>query len=98
MAQRSLLACASLATLLAAAAFGVGAQTSTAPAAEPPAAKDKAVVEGAFTRADSDGDGKLTKEEAARLPSVGTKFEELDKDKDGNLNLQEFGTGFVGAS
>ena len=65
---------------------------------EPTAAKDKAVVESAFTRADGNGDGKLTREEAAKLPAIGTKFDELDTDKDGSLNLEEFATGFITAS
>ena len=64
----------------------------------PATAKDKAVVESAFTRADLNGDGKVSVEEAARLPAIGAKFDDLDKDKDRTLTLEEFAGGFVTAS
>jgi hypothetical protein len=94
MTIRSLLASSSVAALLAGLALGVSAQTQ-APAADPAAGQDKAVVEGAFARADADADGKLSKDEAAKLPAIGTKFDELDKDKDGSLTSEEFSSGYV---
>jgi hypothetical protein len=74
---------------LSSAAWGVSAQTGAEPAAPP--AKDK--VEAAFNRADANGDGKLSKDEAARMPAISAKFAQLDKDKDGSLSPAEFAAG-----
>ena len=57
--------------------------------------KDKVPLEAAFTKADANADGKLSKEEAMAVPAVGAKFAELDKNKDGFLTLAEFSTGFT---
>ena len=67
------------------------AQTA-APAA--PDAKGRMAVEAAFTKADANGDGKLTKDEAIKMPEIAGKFEALDKDKDGALTLAEFAAGY----
>ena len=67
------------------------AQTA-APAA--PDAKGRMAVEAAFTKADANGDGKVSREEAAKVAAIGTKFDTLDKDKDGVLTLAEFSAGF----
>ncbi len=80
---------------LASLAFAVGAQT-TAPAS--PTAKDKTAMEAAFSRADSNADGKLSKEEAARMPAISAKFDELDANKDGFLTMEEFAVGFMAAT
>jgi Ca2+-binding EF-hand superfamily protein len=77
---------------LSSAACGVSAQTAAEPAAP---TKDK--VAAAFARADANGDGKLSKEEAARMPAVSAKFAQFDKDKDGSLSPAEFAAG-VGAA
>jgi Ca2+-binding EF-hand superfamily protein len=66
------------------------AQTA-APAA--PDAKGRMAVEAAFTKADANGDGKVTKDEAAKMPEIAGKFDSLDKDKDGALTLAEFAAG-----
>jgi EF hand domain-containing protein len=43
-----------------------------------------------FRRADSDGDGALSRAEAqARLPRLARKFERVDADRDGRLTLAE---------
>ncbi|WP_341889673.1 hypothetical protein [Variovorax sp. YR752] len=67
------------------------AQTA-APAA--PDAKGRMAVEAAFTKADANADGKVTKDEAIKMPEIAGKFEALDKDKDGALTLAEFAAGF----
>jgi hypothetical protein len=48
----------------------------------------------AFMRADANSDGKLSKAEAARLPGVSSKFDALDKDKDGALSMSEYMAAF----
>lgn len=70
------------------------AQTA-APAA--PDAKGRMAVEAAFTKADANGDGKVTKDEAAKMPEVSARFDTLDKDKDGALTLAEFAAGYTAA-
>jgi len=47
-----------------------------------------------FVRIDTNSDGKVSKEEATRLPSVATRWEELDKNHDGWLSREEFIAGF----
>ncbi len=64
-----------------------------APAA-PADAKARMAVEAAFAKADANGDGKVSREEAAKVAAIGTKFDTLDKDKDGVLTLAEFSAGF----
>lgn len=53
--------------------------------------------EAMFQRADLNGDGKLSKEEAAKVPAIAAKFAELDKNKDGFLSLAEFAAGYAAA-
>ncbi len=57
---------------------------------EPPAQPQAESAEKAFKRADANGDGKLSKAEAARLPAISERFVEIDKDKDGFLSMTEF--------
>jgi len=73
-------------------AWGVSAQTKAEPSAQ-----DKMAIEAVFTRVDANGDSKLSKEEAARLPAISAKFDQLDKDKDGSLSLAEFTVGATAA-
>lgn len=47
-----------------------------------------------FARIDTNSDGKVSREEATRMPSVATRWEELDKNKDGSLSREEFVAGF----
>ena len=61
--------------------------TPATPAA-PSAGADKASGD-SFKRADANQDGKLSKDEAARIPAIAAKFDELDKDKDGSLSMSE---------
>ena len=95
LAQARRIATVTLAALALGAPTLVAAQTQQ-PAPKPAvkdAAKDMAAVEAAFKRADANSDGKLSKAEAANLPTIASRFDELDKDKDGVLNLAEFAAG-----
>jgi Ca2+-binding EF-hand superfamily protein len=47
-----------------------------------------------FQRADADKDGKLSRREAASIPEISARFDELDKDRDGALTFEEFLTGY----
>ena len=80
-----------LAVSLGALAIAAQAQGTAAPSADSTPAANSTTA--AFTRADSNADGKLTKQEAARLPAIASRFDELDKDKDGVLTSAEFDTG-----
>jgi hypothetical protein len=60
-----------------------------------PAAPKAESAEQAFKRADTNGDGKLSKAEAARLPAIADRFDALDTDKDGNLTMAEFMVAFA---
>jgi EF hand len=82
-----------IATLAAALPLTALAQTGQQPA-QPGQKSEASTPEVAFMRADANGDGKLTKAEAARIPSVGAKFAELDKDKDGALSMGEYMVAF----
>jgi hypothetical protein len=48
----------------------------------------------AFKRADANGDGKLSKEEAMKMPGIADKFDALDVNGDGFLSLSEFASAF----
>ena len=87
----SLLGLAVLPVVLAGATLTAYAQTKDPSAAESPSAiKDKAASgESPFKRADANGDGKISKEEAAKVPGLAARFDELDKNKDGVLTADE---------
>lgn len=51
------------------------------------------VSQAAFERADSNRDGQLSATEAATLPAIGNRFEELDTDRSGMLSSAEFEEG-----
>ncbi len=55
-----------------------------------PAATGDAEITATFTKADKNGDGKLSREEAAALPSVAANFEKVDANADGSLSAEEF--------
>jgi hypothetical protein len=50
-------------------------------------------VDTAFTRADADGDDRLSREEAQRFPAVTERFDEIDADHDRFLSRAEFRRG-----
>lgn len=70
------------------------ALAQTAQPAQPGQQAAASTPEIAFMRADTNGDGKLSKAEAARLPAVSAKFDALDKDKDGMLSMGEYMAAF----
>ena len=69
------------------------ALTLSAPASAEVSAVDREAIEAAFARADTNGDGKLSREEAQRFPEIAARFDELDRDHDGFLSLAEFSVG-----
>jgi uncharacterized lipoprotein YajG len=97
---RSTLAAAATLAVLAGTASAQQAQPASpqAPAAAQKATDNKSAIAAAFKRADTNGDGKMSKEESARLPEIQAKFDELDKDKDGSLSMAEFNAAFEAPS
>lgn len=67
----------------------------SAPAAR--AAQDAAYqrANAAFDRADANGDGKLSRDEAQRLPAVAERFDEIDANGDKHLSREEFQRGVI---
>lgn len=98
LTARSMFALAALAPVLAGVMLPGHAQVRSPALEQPATAVDKSVVESAFTKADLNGDGKVSKEEAVRLPAIGAKFDQLDANRDGSLGLDEFAGGFVTAN
>jgi len=74
-------------------ALAAGAQTAATPA--PGTAMDRIAVDAAFTKTDVNKDGKITKDEVAKMPALAAKFADLDKDKDGALSMDEFSAGYT---
>jgi len=64
------------------------AMAQNTPAA-PPAPDDQA-ASAAFTRADKNSDGQLSREEAATLPSVAADFNKVDANGDGSISADEY--------
>lgn len=56
--------------------------------------RERLTAESVFTRADANHDGRLSKAEVARFPVFAEKFDQLDTDHDGSLDLAEFEAGF----
>jgi EF hand len=76
------------------AAFAAAAALAlSGPAVGQPAAPADAAA--AFKKADVDGDGRLSKAEAASLPAISARFDELDTDKNSFLSMSEFSAGLA---
>ena len=69
------------------------AAASAAVLAQAPAAPDKqamrARISARFSAADVDRDGKLTREEAAKMPMVARNFDQIDKTGKGYVSLED---------
>ena len=66
------------------------AGASAAPAVSPVAASSDKDVAAAFAKADSNRDGKLSREEAEALPAVAQRFEQVDANHDQFISRAEF--------
>ncbi len=66
---------------------------AVAPARAELTAVEREAIEAAFARADTNGDGKLSRDEAQRFPEIAARFGELDRDHDGFLSFAEFAVG-----
>ncbi|HEX6705270.1 MAG TPA: EF-hand domain-containing protein [Albitalea sp.] len=66
-------------------------QPDKQPAPVADASTDAAALQAAFDNADINRDGRLTRQEAARIPAVHSRFDQLDKDRNGYLTPEEFG-------
>lgn len=76
------------------------AQTSTPPAQSaqpfssgPHSSPQAGAASEAFDRADTNKDGQLSAQEAARLPAIHQRFKELDTNGSGSLSREEFKKG-----
>ena len=54
------------------------------------AAPSDAEIGASFKQADKNGDGKLSREEAAALPALAENFTKADANADGSLSAEEF--------
>ncbi|WP_298834886.1 EF-hand domain-containing protein [uncultured Piscinibacter sp.] len=80
---------------LAAACTGLAVAGEAQPAAPVTTdAKGRMAIEAAFSKTDVNGDGKVSKDEAAGLPVIAGQFDSLDEDRDGTLTLAEFAAGY----
>ncbi|MBL8389827.1 MAG: EF-hand domain-containing protein [Hydrogenophaga sp.] len=70
------------------------AQSTAAPASPEPSTSSSTSgasdAKAAFAKADTNGDGKLSKDEAAMLPAISANFDKADANKDGSLSASEF--------
>ena len=73
-------------------------QTTPVKVKAEPSARERMAMEAAFTRADVNGDGKLSRAEAAHLPAIEARFDELDTNHDGFLSVDEFIIGAMNAA
>ena len=77
--------------LIASVALGAVGSAQAQSTAAPASAASGAEVKAAFTKADKNADGKLSRDEAASLPAVAANFDKVDADKDGSISEAEFG-------
>ena len=73
-------------------------QTTPVKAKAEPSARERMAMEAAFSRADVNSDGKLSRAEAVHLPAIEARFDELDTNHDGFLSVDEFIIGAMNAA
>jgi len=76
-------------TLAFAAAPAFAADTSATDSDSSVTQKVKDLMKSKFSKADKDGDGTLTREEARELSKVGPNFDAIDTDKDASVSREE---------
>ncbi|WHZ09903.1 MAG: hypothetical protein OJF60_000342 [Burkholderiaceae bacterium] len=64
--------------------------TAPAGAMDPPQATSRADADSAFKRADANHDGKLSREEAAAIPTLAEHFDQADANHDGSITKDEY--------
>ena len=62
----------------------------------PPATRDGKTVSAQFHQADQNGDGQISRSEAATVPGLEAAFDQLDTDRNGGLSAEEFAQGSKG--
>lgn len=62
----------------------------------PPATRDGKAVSALFQQTDQNGDGQISRSEAATVPELEAAFDRLDTDRNGSLNAEEFAQGSKG--
>ena len=75
--------------LIAAWTLGAAAAAYAQTSSPAEAAETDRDVAAAFREADRNGDGQLNREEALALPTVWQNFEQIDRNKDNNISLDE---------
>jgi EF hand len=71
------------------------AQTAVAPQLD---ARFRLAMEAAFSRADTDHDGRLSRQEAEHFPAIAARFDALDVNRDNQLSMSEFEAGYTASS
>jgi Ca2+-binding EF-hand superfamily protein len=90
MVFRSVLAYACLLSAMLVCACTTATAQGTPPISAKTSANRRAAIEAAFARADTNADGRLSREEAEHLPEIAAHFDEFDTNKDGFLSREEF--------
>lgn len=67
-----------------------GSGTPSVQSAPSPSGPTTQEVGAAFTRADANRDGKLSRQEAVRFPAVEQRFDQIDTNKDQFVSREEF--------
>lgn len=87
---RALIIATAAAWSVGAAAQGAQPAPGTPPSAQQPGTAISPTMQAAFKKADADGDGKVSRDEGAKAGMAGDKFDSLDRNRDGSLDIAEF--------